>query len=100
MKIKQLGRVAFLVRDMDKVVDFFSRNFGMRFLELDAAVAKRDGARCCVCHEMQLELVSPILPLADNAPPPVRKSVEMLKVIGCYDDRRRREVCRWCCVLR
>jgi RNA-directed DNA polymerase len=24
----------------------------------------------------------------------------LLRLIACYDDRRHREVCRWCCALR
>jgi len=79
MKVTGLDRVEFMVRDIDKAVEFFSTKFGMEFKELSKDISERDGVRSFVCHETHIHLVSPILPLPDNAPPPMRKTIELLK---------------------
>ena len=79
MKIKGLDRVVVMVRDIDKTIRFFSDKFGMAFLELDKTISARDGVRSAVCHKTHLHLISPILPLPQNAPPPMVKRVELLK---------------------
>jgi catechol 2,3-dioxygenase-like lactoylglutathione lyase family enzyme len=79
MKVIGLDRIIFMVRDMDKAVNFFSKKFGMKFMELSKEISERDRVRCCVSLENHLQLLSPILPVPENAPPPVKKRVELLK---------------------
>lgn len=79
MKVKRLDRVAIMVRDIDAAVEFFSDHFGMKFKELTKSISEREGVRCFVCHDTGIELFSPIIPLPEKAPPPVRKRVETLK---------------------
>jgi catechol 2,3-dioxygenase-like lactoylglutathione lyase family enzyme len=79
MKIKGLDRVVIMVRDMDKALRVFSEKFGLDFLELEKSISERDGVRSYVCHKTHLHLISPILPLPENAPPPMVKRMELLK---------------------
>jgi len=79
MKVTGLDRIVIMVRDIDKAMELFSRKFGMRFMELDENIQKRDGNRGFVCHETHLHIVSPILPLPPTAPPPLRKGAEMIR---------------------
>lgn len=79
MKVKGLDRVAIMVRDIDKAVGFFSQKLGIKFKELSQEISAREGVRCFVSLDHQLEIVSPLLPLPDNAPPPLIKRVELLK---------------------
>jgi catechol 2,3-dioxygenase-like lactoylglutathione lyase family enzyme len=79
MKVKSLDRIEIMVRDMDKAVELFSKKLGMEFKEMSKEISARDGVRCFVCHETHLHLISPILPLPENAPPPIKKMVELLK---------------------
>lgn len=79
MKVTGLDRIVIMVRDIDKAMALFSEKFGMKFMELDEKIQKRDGNRGYVCHETHLHIVSPILPLPASAPPPLRKGAEMIK---------------------
>jgi len=79
VKVKRLDRVAIMVRDIDKAIGFFSEKLGLNFRELSSIISERDGVRCFTCHDAQLEIVSPILPLRPNAPLPLRQRVELLK---------------------
>lgn len=79
MKVKGLDRLVIMVRDIDKAVKMFGDKFGMEFKELQKSISERDGLRSCVCHKTHLHLISPILPLPKNAPPPMVKRVELLK---------------------
>ena len=79
MGVKGLDRIVIMVRDMDKALEFFSGKLGMKFQELSEDISKRDGVRSYVCHETHVHLISPILPLPDNAAPPMRKRVDLLK---------------------
>lgn len=79
LSVKALDRVFAMARDIDKVIDFLSRKMGMEFKELTKSISEREGVRCFVCQDACLEVVSPILPLPENAPPPVKKRVELLK---------------------
>lgn len=79
IKVTDMDRIVIMVKDMDKALEFFSGKLGMKFLELDEEVQKRDGNRGMVCHETHLHLVSPILPLPETAPLPLRQGAEMLR---------------------
>jgi catechol 2,3-dioxygenase-like lactoylglutathione lyase family enzyme len=79
MNLRDIDRVVIMVRDLDKALQLFSGTLGMQFEELDAAISRRDGVRSHVCHEAHLHLISPILPLPDNAAPPMRKRVGLLQ---------------------
>jgi extradiol dioxygenase family protein len=79
MEIQGLDRIAIMVRDMDRAIDFFSNKLGMKFKELEKKISVRDGVECRICHSTQLELITPLLPLPKNAAPPMKKNVEMLK---------------------
>ena len=79
MKITGLDRIVIMVRDIDKALEFFSGKLGMEFKELQQDISERDGVRIYVCHETHLHLISPILPLPENAAPPMKKRVELLK---------------------
>jgi catechol 2,3-dioxygenase-like lactoylglutathione lyase family enzyme len=79
VKIIGLDRIEILVRDMDKALDLFSNKLGMKFIELTKEISERDGIRSLVCHETHIHLISPILPLPENAPPPLKAKTEMLK---------------------
>ena len=81
MKVNGLDRIVILVRDMDKALNLFSGKLGMKFKELSEDISKRDGFRSCICHETNVHLISPILPLPENAPPPVKANMEMLKTM-------------------
>jgi len=67
MKVKGLDRVAIVVRDMDKAIEFFSNKLGAEFQELPGGEAM--GMRVGISIDNQMELVSPILPLPEGAPP-------------------------------
>lgn len=79
MKVRSLDRIVIMVRDIDKALEFFSQKLGMEFKELDKDISERDGVRSYVCHETHVHLISPILPLPENAAPPMRKRVDLLK---------------------
>lgn len=79
MQTLGLDRLVIMVRDMDKALQFYSGALGMRFHELDADISKRDGVRSCVCHQTHIHLISPILPLPENAAPPMRKKAALLQ---------------------
>ena len=79
MKVTGLDRIVIMVRDIDKALEFFSGKLGMKFQELSEDISKRDGVQSYVCHETHVHLISPILPLPENAAPPMRKRVELLK---------------------
>ena len=77
MNVKGLDRVAILVRDMDKAVHFFSEKLGIAFTELPGAEAM--GMRASISLDYQMELLSPVLPLPEAAPPHIRRWAQQLK---------------------
>jgi catechol 2,3-dioxygenase-like lactoylglutathione lyase family enzyme len=77
MNVLGFDRVEMLVRDMNRAVQFFSSKLGLRFEELDEAISRRDGLRVMVSHDAQLHLFTPLRPLAENAPPALRKLAEL-----------------------
>ncbi len=77
-----LDRIVMMVNDMNKTLDLLSVKMGMEFRELDKEIQKRDGNRGMVCHDTHLHLVSPILPLPETAPPPLRQGAQMVKEKG------------------
>lgn len=79
MNIKGLDRVVLMVRDIERALAFFSGTLGMQFRELTDDISRRDGVRSYVCHETNLHLISPILPLPPDAAPPMRKRAELLQ---------------------
>ena len=79
MRVKGMDRVVIMVRDIDKALEFFSQELGMEFKELDKNISERDGVRSYVCHQTHVHLISPILPLPENAAPPMRKRVDLLR---------------------
>jgi catechol 2,3-dioxygenase-like lactoylglutathione lyase family enzyme len=79
MEVTGLDRVVIMVRDIDKALEFFSQKLGMEFKELDKNISERDGVRSYVCHKTHVHLISPILPLPENAAPPMKKRVDLLK---------------------
>jgi catechol 2,3-dioxygenase-like lactoylglutathione lyase family enzyme len=79
MRVKGMDRVVIMVRDIDKALEFFSQKLGMEFKELDKNISERDGVRSYVCHQTHVHLISPILPLPENAAPPMRKRVDLLR---------------------
>ena len=79
MNIKGLDRVVIMVRDMNKALQLFSKTLGMEFQELDPIISARDGTKSYVCHQANLHLVSPIMPLGKNVPPPMRKRIALLE---------------------
>ncbi len=78
IKVNGLDRIVIMVRDLDKALAFFG-NLGMEFMALDEDIAARDGMRMYVCHETHIHLIAPILPLPEDAPPPVHRSVALLE---------------------
>ncbi len=78
IKVNGLDRLVIMVRDLDKALTFFG-NLGMEFMELEPDISERDGVRSYVCHETHIHLIAPILPLPENAAPPMRKRVALLE---------------------
>ena len=68
-----------MVRDIDKAVEFFSKKLGINVKKLEKRIAEREGVQCYVCLDTHLEIISPILPLPEHAPFPMKKRVELLK---------------------
>jgi len=79
MKVTGLDRIVIMVKDMDRALEFFSGKLGMEFKELDKEISERDGVRSYVCHETHLHLIAPILPLSENAPPPMKRRAALLE---------------------
>ena len=77
MKVKGLDRVAIVVRDMDKAIEFFSNKLGAEFQELPGGEAM--GMRVGISIDNQMELVSPILPLPEGAPPHLKRWAKLLE---------------------
>jgi catechol 2,3-dioxygenase-like lactoylglutathione lyase family enzyme len=77
MKIEGLDRVAILVRDMDKAINFFSQKLGIQFIELPGAEAM--GMRAGVSFDFQMELISPLFPLPEGAPPYMKRWAKLLE---------------------
>ena len=77
MRVNGLDRVIILVRDLDMAMSFFSTKLGVEFVELEGAEA--EGQRASISLDHQMELISPILPLPESAPPVTKRWVELLQ---------------------
>jgi len=77
MKIKGLDRVAIVVRDMDKAIEFFSNKLGAAFQELPGGEAM--GMRVGISIDNQMELISPMFPLPEGAPLHLKRWAKLLE---------------------
>ena len=84
MKVKSLNRVAIVVRDMDKAIEFFSSKLGAAFQELPDGEAM--GMRVGSSIDNQMELLSPILPLPERAPGKIARGERQR--LGCTGVQR------------
>lgn len=80
MGIKGLDRVILLVKDMDKAIGFFSGKLGIKFIELIGPPDPREfGMRAALASDCQMELISPVYPLPEEAPPHIQRAADLLK---------------------
>jgi hypothetical protein len=79
MKIEGIDRVVIGVRDMDKAVEFFSRLFETKFIELKGPGIEALGERASISLDAQMELISPVGPLTNNTPPFVKRLAMLLE---------------------
>jgi len=79
MKVLGFDRIVIMVKDMEKALNFYSGKLGMDFFELDPEISKRDGVLSYICHDTHLHLISPILPLPENATPALKQQVHLLE---------------------
>ena len=77
MRVNRLDRVIILVRDLDRAMSFFSTKLGVEFVELE--VGEAEGQRASMSLDHQMELISPILPVPESAPPATKRWVELLQ---------------------
>ena len=69
-----------VVRDMDKAVRFFSEKLGIQFIEVMGPPDPRElGMRAALSPRFQMELISPVYPLPEGAPPHIQRAADMLK---------------------
>lgn len=81
-KIRGLDRVSIMVQDADEAVRFLSGVLGVRFVELDRSAVQMDAARCFVAPEIHVELLSPLLPLREDASDALKNRSAQLKDKG------------------
>jgi catechol 2,3-dioxygenase-like lactoylglutathione lyase family enzyme len=79
MKTNGLDRVEVLVNDFDKAFNFFSNILGVKGNLLEPAISEKDRMRTAVFQDIHLHIISPILPLSDDAPPPFKKTASLLQ---------------------
>ena len=79
MKIEGISRVFIGVRDMDKAKAFFSKLFEVEFVEPTGPTLEAMEERVAVSLEANIELLSPRLPLSENAPPHMKNLVKSLE---------------------
>ena len=69
MQVNKLDRVIIGVKDMDRALSFFADTLGIQLSEIDAPLLKMMGERAAISMDYQLEVVSPLDPLPETAPP-------------------------------
>lgn len=69
MQLKGLDRVVIGVRDMDAALSFFADKLGIKLSEIDAPLLRTMGERAAISMDYQIEVVSPLEPLPETAPP-------------------------------
>jgi len=80
MKIKRLDGVVIMVKDMDKGMEFFSKKLGIEFMEFHGPPDPKEmGVRLGANFDYQLELMSPIEPLPEDAPAFLKRWVKLLE---------------------
>lgn len=78
MKIEGLDHVTIGVKNLDKAIRFFSEVLGIEFVELTGTLPETAGFRAGMSVDSQIELVSPILPLKNEAFPQLRRLAKLL----------------------
>jgi len=79
MKTEGLDHVTIGVKNLDKAMEFFSRVLGIEFVELTGALPEAAGFRAGMSADSQIELVSPVLPLKDEAFPQLKRLAKLLE---------------------
>ena len=69
MQLTGLDRVIIGVRDMDAALSFFADKLGIQLNEIDAPLLRTMGERAAISMDYQIEVVSPLEPLPETAPP-------------------------------
>ncbi len=82
MKIEGLDHVALGVTDMDKAVEWFTRVLGTEFYDIAGSVevpVEDLGARYMLSLDHGVELISPVLPVKETAPPHIKRLAKLLE---------------------
>jgi len=79
MKIEGISRVFIGVKDMDKAKAFFSNLFEVEFVEPTGPTLEAMEERVAISLDAKIELLSPCLPLSNNAPPHMKNLVKSLE---------------------
>jgi len=79
MKVEGLDRVGMIVKDLDKVHEFFLKVLGIEFIEVKDPSLETLGLRCSLSLDNQIEIISPAGPPADSCPPYIKRLAKLLE---------------------